>query len=197
MPLDYCIKPAHRARGYTIMRVADEVILATYRTYGEASLHLGEIASADRAALAVVDADQPAAAPTIDPIFDRAGTFAGQLTLLLTHTLERTHAEQLLTLLEAMVNPAPIHETRNWFDPTQDGDLCDAPRGPLAYVNFLCGSKDADSLCELSFPVNPRERPVLYAFSRDELDLDRVVRTLASLLALLASPKVHAAKHAA
>lgn len=89
-----------------------------------------------------------------------------------------------------------VRVTHNWYDVEQNNDICDEPRGPLAYTNFLCGSKDADNSCEISFPVNKRERPVVYMFGRDELGLDEVERTLDSLLALLADPRVQAAREA-
>jgi hypothetical protein len=114
--------------------------------------------------------------------------------------VERRHAARLVDQALGTTDDAPaVRETHNWHDTTQDGDLCDEPRGPLAYTNYLAGSKDADNLCEISFPVSLRERPVVYMLGRDEVDLERVVRTLDSLLALLADPRVQAlraARHA-
>lgn len=99
--------------------------------------------------------------------------------------------------IERIFERAPqVRVTHNYLDLEQEGDLCDEPRGPLAYANFLAGSKDDGSLCEIAFPASGKDRPVVYMFGRDEIDLDRVERTLNSLLALLADPRVKAAREA-
>lgn len=111
--------------------------------------------------------------------------------------------DQLVALAQAhQTYPPPaatskVRVTHNWHDTDEDGDLCNEPRGPLAYTNFLCGSKEDDSICEISFPVAKHERPAVYMFGRDELDLNVVERTLDSLLTLLADPCVQAMRKVA
>jgi hypothetical protein len=131
----------------------------------------------------------------IDSLTRRAGFVTGQLSYMLTNELERAHAERLLTLLEAMVNPAQVRETHNWHDTDNDGDICDEPRGPLAYTNYLAGQPD-QGIAEISFPIASQERTVVYMFHRDELPLSEVEATLPNLLALLANPAVHAMREA-
>lgn len=131
----------------------------------------------------------------VDPIIYRAGFVAGQLTYMLTHELEREHAERLLTLLEAIANPAPMRTDYDWID--EDEELNKDGVGDVAYTNYLAGAED-QGIAEISFSHRPIEvtagssEPCVYMFHRDELALSIVEKTLPNLLALLASPAVHA-----
>jgi hypothetical protein len=135
------------------------------------------------------------AAAAIDPLFHRAGFVLGQLSHMLTNELERAHAERLLTLLEAMVNPALVHVGYDWLD--EDDELNIDGRGEIAYTNYLAGQPN-QGIAELCFSHRPIEvtagtnTPIVYMFHRDELYLSEVEQTLPNLLALLADPQVHA-----
>ncbi len=135
------------------------------------------------------------AAAAIDPLFHRAGFVLGQLSYMLTNELERAHAERLLTLLEAMVNPAPVRVSYDWID--EDEELNTDGRGEIAYTNYLAGQPKQD-IVEICFSHRPIEvtagtnTPIVYMFGRDELHLSEVERTLPILLALLASPELNA-----
>ena len=85
----------------------------------------------------------------------------------------------------------PVTVERLWRDASNKGDLCDKPRGPLAYTSFLLGADDAQ--VEISFDAHGQSAPDVTLFNGDPIPLDQVLAAYANLQALLADPRVQAA----
>lgn len=80
-----------------------------------------------------------------------------------------------------------IEVTHLYHNPNQGGDITDQPLGPLSCTDYALG----DTF--LSFDAEGGGAQVSL-FGHDPVDLDRLERTLDNLLALLADPRVKAAR---
>lgn len=95
----------------------------------------------------------------------------------------------LTTAQPAALQPVIVEHL--WRDASNKGDLCDKPRGPLAFTSYLLGAEDAQ--VEISFDAHGQSAPNVVLFNGDPLPLDQVLAAYANLQALLADPRVQAA----
>ena len=100
----------------------------------------------------------------------------------------------MATLNLTTVQPAalqPVTVEHLWRDASNKGELCSAPRGPLAFTSYLLGTDDAQ--VEISFDAHEQSAPSVVLFQGDPIPLDAVLAAYANLQALLADPRVQAA----
>jgi hypothetical protein len=188
-----------RGEGYTIVRTADNQVMTTVATYGEASRLLDTYKTDPR-----TEAEK-----RYDG--ERSGAIYLQLDDngdILSARLGSAEADASLTpVLEAIEHhfeakrpAAPtIEVTHLYRDPSKGNDLTDQPVGPVAYTDYALGDDDARVLVSFDASGNELHEIIMqgqYVETPIEAHLASMEAAIANMRALLSDPRVQAARAA-